>query len=668
MSVGAPPSNAKPAAAVQVVRAADGETLRQIARRIFSDERAAELLAQANPGHKPDDKLPPGATIRVPDKAAVQKWATQKGVVLGLDLAKGTGTKQKRAWKAFQTGPTLKVTPSQLGPEAVLQAVLVSPGPGVQGPGVLTAALLNDSAALEKAISERVQWLGIERVLSAAAQVDGEVVIKRATEAAAALKSPDAVDALCAAFYRPLVDIFAMEALKEARKLVARAQQALSVTATGDPGGTHLIAALTEADAEARIRLLTVLAVPKANATSASAALDKLASVKAGLMAASLKTGPERAKALAQLGLPRDRIDKIAAALHPPVSPSSAEEIALQALGLDVIAQKAAEGAGAMHTLVQKAVTAFKAQVSAPTALAHLPAARASLYRQRGLTLDPDAFPPTETEGGRVLERALMSLGDDVAGRAAKLPEVLRVAWRAVETLGPNLAEVDASALGRGVGCLLARVATPAASAAPSSNAIRSMRPGDLLAMSGAAAARAQTGVDISRSLVPMAAALAAISRFPFVEQPPAPGARLELRRRLSEGFRSAYGQPPGLPMTPPRADQVRATLLSLVEYAALQTTVQADAALRARKVREFLENEANLTPLISVLGPARYKFRRDEMSQDGKWLCVVAALMDRTRDISDRAGVCSSLHAMLNEEGGRVLDATERALLQKLG
>jgi phage tail protein X len=647
------------------VLAEPGDTLQTLAARLYKDERAASLLAAANPALSSGQKVPAGTSVRIPDKATAQQWSARHGIALGYDPTRASGTKQKRAWKAFQTGPTHKAAPA-VGPEQVVHALLVTPGPGVSGPGIIVPSLLADELKLRQALSQRLEWLGSGRVLEASTQVPPSALASHARALAFSIKGEDVPARLGHAVSGLLVELVALETLKEARRLFARAQQALAATAQDEQGGDHVLSALKEADPDARVRLLGTLGVARDAAATASDALDRVNPVRTGLAAAALKPTAERVTAVTALRIPRDRAVDVARRLRPPLSPADAEALALQALGLDAVARQAREGAAAMLAVVERAAPGVRSGLSAEAALAHLKAARTVVYRARALHLDPAVFPPAEAEGRTLLEQALLDGGQEVAQGVGKLPELLRVAWRVVETLGPELADVDASAVGRGVGCLLARVASGAAVTQPDD--VKRLRAADLMAFSSQAASRAQSGTETTRALAPLAAALAAATRLTFAQASAPPGARTELRRRLVEGFRAAYAVPPGLPPVPVTPAQVRSALVALLEPAARQSSLFPDAEARVAALRPVLEKPGLCEALAAQAGPARCKFRRDEVSLDGKWLCAAAWLVSHARELPAPEASASRVARTLTEEGGRLLDAVERALLERLG
>src|SRR5687767_14669140 len=132
------PSPPGAAGQMPVIRASRDDTLRGLAARLYKDERAVELLALANPGVPSEGKLAEGTPVRLPDKATTQKWAQKKGITLGVDPSKSSGTRQKRAWKSFQTGPSNKIAVVTIGVDAPIVQLLAVPGPGVTGAGLLT--------------------------------------------------------------------------------------------------------------------------------------------------------------------------------------------------------------------------------------------------------------------------------------------------------------------------------------------------------------------------------------------------------------------------------------------------------------------------------------------------------------------------------------------------
>lgn len=655
-----------PAPSTTTVRAGRGDTLRGMASRFYKDERLAELLALANPGLSADSQLPEGVAVRLPDKTTTQRWATGKGITVGVDPNRPSGTRQKRAWNKFQTGPSQRVASSPgtaLGPEAALLGLLAPPRKDTLGPGVLTKEATASPAALKDAIGERLHWLGAPRVLAAAAETAPELLQRRAADAAEALGQPARAAEFITAVHEVLAVVVAQDVLQHARTLFARAQQALSVTVRAPDGGADLLLHLRDAEPDARVRLLTALSVPRARAEEASSALDRVPAVRQGLLSAARLAGKPRQDALAATGLPREGLRAAEARLVHNLQPADAEALALAVLGLEATAKTAHQGAVAMHTLVGRAVTAMKSQVDAASALQAFPAARAAAFHALKVRLDPWEFPPEAAGDLTVLDQAVLRGAPGVLSLARKLPDTLRVAWRSVEALGPSLGEVDASALGRGLGGLLARVAAPVVGTAETD--VKKLRAGDLMSLSGTSAARAQVGVDVTRALAPVGAALAWADRFTSLSAQAAPGARLELRRRLVDGFQATYGFPVGVPYPPLAVEGLRHALIPLLAHAA---AAYPDGADRAARVRPLVDKGPLVEQLVRVIPGQRYKFRRTEMSLDACWLLTAAWLLAHARALPAPADAVVAIQRLCVEDGGRVLDAVERELLKRVG
>jgi hypothetical protein len=527
----------------------------------------------------------------------------------------------------------------------------------------LTRDALGSCTEVYARVEQRLHWLGADRLVDSAANVATTAITQQAATVAGSLGVKARSAMLVDAVYRALVEAVAQAVLQEARRLFARAQQALAATTTDEAGERHLLAGLQLADDDTRCRLLGTLGVSKAAATAASNSLERLSGLRSAILAASLRIGEEQTRMLKAAGVPVTLIPNVVAKLQPPLHPTTADRLAYMSLGLDAVACRAAEGARAMLALVRTAAPAIQRSLDAATALAYFCAARSRVYQARGIGLDGTVFPAIG-EGCSLLEAALISESPRIAQEARKPSESVRIAWRIVEALGPQLGDIDASTLGRGVGALLGRMTNGIS--APQEG-MRNLRAGDLLAMRGAAAVRAQSGVEMTRALVPYGAGLALCSRLSFAHGPPDAGLRLERRRKLIDGFRAAFATPAGMPVPAVDSAQVTRALQTLIESAPLLTAWVPDAPDRAQRLKKVLEKPGLCEALAKTVGPARYRFRNDEMSHDGKWLCVTAWLMENARQLAPAVETITALQKLLHEEGGRLLDAMERALLKQL-
>lgn len=647
------------------VRAQKGETLRGLAARVLQDERAAELLAACNPGLQAGSAMTEGTPVRLPNRQQLNQWAQGRGIALGFDPARPAGTRQKRAWNRFQSGPrnaTVNGGGPTAPPHAAITALLASETKGAQGPGLLTPSLLASESQLRDAVSERMQWLGVDTVLKAATQTELGTLNAHAATVAQALRNPNAAGALGRAVVQALAWQLGQDVQKEARRLLARAQQALAATAADATQGAALMSALRESDVESRVRMMVALTIPRAEATQASATLERWAPVRAGILAAAVRPAAERLNALVAGGISGPTAQALLPRVVPGLTPAAADALTLEALHLGTLAGRALKGAAAMQSVVVAAAPQARLTLDAATALCAFPAARAVVFSQRGVSLDASEFPPTEGSPAHLLDEAVLHAS---AGRAKVLPDALRTAWRAVEALGAPLAEVDASALGRGVGALLARVTAPSAGGADD---IRKLRAGDLLAMSGAAAVRTQEGTETARSLVPLLSTLCALGRFPFAVGPAPASTRMELRRRVADGIRDHYAIPTSAPMDPPSPADVRAALLDVLANAAQCTTHHADAAARMARIKPLLDKEDLCRALAAGLAAQRFAFRREHLSPQGASLLAAAWLLDNARALPAPAAASAAILKVCHEEGGRLLDAVERQLLRTLG
>lgn len=116
MAIRAPnkPDTATPRRKVKV---SGKDSLVDVAKRVFKDERVVPLLKDLNPKASPRGALPAGTVVVLPAREEAQKFAARMGFQLGFDPAKGGSTRAKRNWKKMQQGgqrPVVANDPAQL--------------------------------------------------------------------------------------------------------------------------------------------------------------------------------------------------------------------------------------------------------------------------------------------------------------------------------------------------------------------------------------------------------------------------------------------------------------------------------------------------------------------------------------------------------------------------
>lgn len=652
---------ATPQRPTQTVQAVNGETLRGLAMRVFKDERIAELLSLCNPRLHSDTQLRTGLAVQLPDRAMAARWAAQKGITLGVDPTKPSGTNQKRAWSKFNTAPSCKPSPTT-GPDAAFKQLLMPAAKGALGPGALTSAVLKSASALGEAMLNRMHWLGPATVMASAALLSPAEVQRRAQQVCLALKVPHAADDLVQAIVDGLLFHLGGECQKETRRLLARAQQALGATTQGVQAAMHLLACLKDVDMDARVKLLTTLTVPKAQAAHAAKLTERLPQLRGALVSAMGKPSSMRIQVLAHAGFGDAAFVALLPRLTPGMTPQTLEGLAVKAMGLEDVALRAQQGAAAMQKLVQVASPELRNPLAPQSVLAAFPAARSVVFASRGITLDAAVWPPpSDALATNLMDSAMLHAATLPTARP---PEAVRVAWKLVEALGPQLSEVDASALGRGVGSLLARVTAPA----ETSDEVKRLRPGDLLAMSGAAVSRTQERTDTTRALAPVIASLAALEHFPYAMSAAPQSQRLELRRRLVDGIRQTYALPPNQYQPDPTAEDVRAGLKSILTQAGVLSDAYPDIESRLARLRPMLAGQDLYNALARLVGRERYHYRREFLNTGACWLVAAAWMLDQARKLPRPDVIAEALHKVCRDDGGKLMDAMERDLLRRMG
>jgi hypothetical protein len=127
VSVRQTPTPPTSAAARRRVRLSGKESLRDVALRVFKDERLVPLLADVNPGVAATGAAAAGTIVVVPTQEEAQRFAAKMGFSLGFDPAKGGATKAKRNWSKMQNGAARDAGP--LDPTQLAAALLAQEHP-----------------------------------------------------------------------------------------------------------------------------------------------------------------------------------------------------------------------------------------------------------------------------------------------------------------------------------------------------------------------------------------------------------------------------------------------------------------------------------------------------------------------------------------------------------
>jgi hypothetical protein len=139
-------------------RASGRESLVDIAKRAFADERAAPLLCDLNPELPARGAVPAGARVVVPSRAEARRFAARLGFSLGYRPEAGGSTAPKRAWREHCSGGRrLELDPRDLARS------LVSRGLSPEEVAGRVTALCGDAALAEGAALGEAPELGAVR-------------------------------------------------------------------------------------------------------------------------------------------------------------------------------------------------------------------------------------------------------------------------------------------------------------------------------------------------------------------------------------------------------------------------------------------------------------------------------------------------------------------------
>jgi hypothetical protein len=648
--------NPPPGAGGSATRAQKGETLPAVARRLFGDERVAGLLSSLNASLSAEGVLKEGVAVQLPGAAALHAWSREHGITVGMDPRKGGATRERRRWKGFQAVPNEVSEVLSVTPEHVLGSLVEVEAKGM--PGAFTADVLRDAARCRDVVAKRVEWLGRDRVLSAAGKAPAGVLDTRATLTCGALGVPGATGPLVAAVHLLLADAFLHDVALHARQVLDRLRQVLRGSTQDPAGGPHLLAALATAPPGQAPLLLDRLGVPAALRDHLLSSLASVVAARKAIVAVAGKTGTERRALLSAGGLPADKLEAVLRDVDPRAAAAAADVMAVRALGLG----PPLDDVMAVTRRCLDDVTAALSQLDPLPSFVLAAHAFSSLYvvsQRRGLTLGVSSFPVTGTPSC-TLDVAMLAWAPP-GGVVPPLEGALPAALALVDRFMPGLAEVDVTALGRGLPALLAHCGEPV---------VRSLRPADLRA-AGARGAPAAVGPsnEVQR-LAALSAALSVATRFPLLPTLNNAARRAQFRAILPGEFALAYAVPratTGKGALPPPVEEVRQALRTLLDAATRETQVHADVAERVVRARALVDHPAFLAGLTKVVGPARYPVGGDDLSAAAKWLCVATWLVVHAKDLPPPDKAPAVVHQALLEVGGRVVEATRAALLQKL-
>jgi hypothetical protein len=634
----------------RAARASPGETLEDLATRLFKDARVGALLVQLNPDRTLGEALP-GGEVRVPSAGMLRKWALERGLILGVDPGKGRGTAEQRRWGRFRAGSAPAPVKSPARDEDVVGSILAVAGVDAQGPGLLSGTAWDNPVAMGVALAERVAWVGRDRVLAAARGLGPGALDRRVS--AVAVSVGREVGPLRDALSRALALLVAEEARAEARRLLDRADMVLGATAASAHGPVDLARCLADATDADRARLLDLLGLAASDIDVVNSGWDRYNDTRSALRLALSRSGDARAAFLAREGVDPARAGPLIVGVDSS-SPAALDRVALQVLGLDAVATRACEGAARLRPAVRKAAATARQGLSPTLSLTALPLARARAYATLGVHLDAGTFPPPDSQVETLLDHALLLAGPAMVAEAGALPREVAAGWEVVDRLGPRLAEVDDGALVGGAGVVLAVVL-------PAPGPPRAVRPAALLARAGGLGGGPHARSLAATRLTPLVAALVTASRYAFLSSPGHLTGDQEAW--LSTDFRATYGVSVGARLPPVTPEAVRRDLLGLLDHAARLVAVHGDAARRAAAARELLAAEPLVHGLTGKVARARYRFRQGEVSLAGKWLCVAAWLVDGAHALPDAAGAVEAVHTLLERDADLLLTAVEEKL-----
>lgn len=508
----------KPSPALSSMRLAarpvrPGESLAQIAKKLFGDERLAALLGDLNPefaGH--NASLPKGSKLRIPSREDAQRWAASLGAQ-GAGLQAGHGTQAQRRWGAFAQKKT-----SAQG----------------QAEDVVKLALSEDFAALVEQLGEQDtvgRGLKLWKEIDNLGEQSRDLGLGQQDQASleAAIDKTLAREAISEA-----IDVHVLDSsARFAARIFRRSRQAILATLAKPERLARLLVGIARLQPQQAEGLLAAMAIPAALREDFLAAGPQLGTLRKALIEAASRPGSSSAQLQQQaqnLGLDPNDAEFVHLLRKLPNSAAARDRLLVLLAGLGPSQEAIAAKLGGLAGVMQKLEALFNDGVErssqAPKVaqlMSHLQDFVPAMHAQLGVS-EPES----------ALARSLQNL---MQTEVERRDPMIQLASALPAAMGPALLDTDAAALERGLAPVLKRLRKQgkAENAETLGQAINSV---ELLARAEAASAQASEHSGQVKEIGECAASLA------IGDLPGSLGSSAAAQRKGQDRFDQLYSQP----------------------------------------------------------------------------------------------------------------------------
>ena len=606
----------------------EGESLADIAKKLFGDPRLATLLADLNPDFSNhQEKLPQGVKLRVPSRKDAKRWAASLGSQLADPIKAGHGTQAQRRWGAFA-----KKESSTRG----------------DADDVVKLALSDDFAALVEQVQTMDTvgrglelWKEVEGLGDQALQLG--LGAQKSEQLAAAVDQTLARDALGEAIDVHVVDSSA----RFAANILRRSRQAISATLAKPERLSRLLIGIARLEAEQAQALLAAMAVPAALRQQILGSRPKLKSLRKQLIAASASPISHRhalAKLARQAGIDPENNDFAKLLRKLPRSAAARDRLLILLAGLDPHQQAIATKLQSLSGVMQKIEGQFSDGVERS----------AQAPRIAQLITKLDEFSPKLHQELKVsdidspIALSLQRLLDKAGNRADPM---IQLACALPAAMGPALLETDAAALERGLAPVLKRLRKNAL-ADDKDFSPKGMQSVDLLARAESAQAQASEHM---RQVAEIGARAAQLAE---ADLPQITNATRQNKR--SDRFHDLFSTPASASEQLDPAE-LMSEVLAYIDEAARQDPY---ARRQERKLQKSLQGQTFLHAFFAALPNKPPAIGNRRMSPQGLALVLAASLLQpdfsRERDPEQLGQSCAR---WIGRSGGQALASCAKEL-----
>ena len=606
----------------------EGESLADIAQKLFGDPRLATLLADLNPEYaKQPDHLPKGAKLRVPSREDARRWAASLGSPLAGPLQAGHGTRAQRRWGAFAQKQS-----TRRGEAGDVVKLALSPD---------FAALVEQVQSMDTVGRGLELWKEVEGIGEQALQLG--LGAQKSDALNAAVDKTLARDALGEAIDMHLLDFSA----RFGAKILQRCRQAIAATLQKPERLSRLLIGIVRLDEDQAQALLAAMAVPATLRQQLLGGRAALKTLRKTLLAAAASPGAHKKqiKDLARrVGLgPQDKVlQKLLRKL--PSSAAARDRLLVLLAGLgaaqEAVATKLQSLAAVMHKIEGQFGNGVERSAQAP--------------KIAQLIVKLDEFFPILQQELQISEQdspiamSLQRLLDQAPGRPDPM---IQLACALPAAMGPALLDTDAAALERGLAPVLKRLRGQSAQK-PRQAELKAMQSVDLLARAEAAQAQASEQLSLAKEVGESAALLAE------AELPQGDSSAMQHKRsdRFYQNFSMSAANSEQLD-----PDDLRRDVLDYLQQAAELIPL---ARRQARGMIKIVQRPEFFSEFLRALPGKPPSIGARRMNPQGLALMLAARLVQsdlaRLRDPAELAQGCAT---WIGRSGGQGLAACARSL-----